>query len=210
MTLRFGTPNKIRPTKQILLSSNRTPALFPHRIVLKALNPIINRMPVTQHELEAVVQKARMSVITCSDTRTINTDTNGAFMVETINSAGHELISYEITPEDSTLIAKAVLAAKKAGADIILVNGGTGMSKRDNTFDTLTRLIESPLPGYGELFRHLSFIEIGAAAMLSRAQAGRFGNSIIFSMPGSTTAVHLAMKSLIMPQVGHLVREMNK
>ncbi len=167
-------------------------------------------MSAPQHELNAASQKARISVITCSDTRTINSDTNGAFIVDTLKTAGHELVSYVITADDSGLLAKAVLNAKKENVDLILVNGGTGISKRDNTFDTLTRMIESPLPGYGELFRNLSFQEIGSAAMLSRAQAGRMGDTMIFSMPGSTSAVHLAMTSLIMPQVSHLVQEMKK
>ncbi|MDA1028166.1 MAG: molybdenum cofactor biosynthesis protein MoaB [Bacteroidetes bacterium] len=167
-------------------------------------------MSASLHELNAATQKARISVITCSDTRTINSDTSGAFIVDTIKTAGHELVSYVITPDDSALLARAIIQAKKERADLILINGGTGISKRDNTFDTLSRMIESPLPGYGELFRYLSFKEIGASAMLSRAQAGRMGDTFIFSMPGSTSAVHLAMTTLILPQIGHIVQETRK
>jgi len=153
---------------------------------------------------------AQISVITCSDTRTEQEDTSGATIKDYLSKAGHKVLGYLIMPDDPDTIRRSITAQIDAGAKIILINGGTGISKRDNTFDTLAQMFDSPLPGFGELFRYLSFEEIGAASMMSRAQAGLIGRTIVFSMPGSTNAVKLAMSRLILPQIGHLTGELTK
>ena len=153
---------------------------------------------------------ARIAIITCSDTRTGETDTSGAFISTSAANAGHQIVSHVIVRDDPSLILLSLEDAIHQSAQIILINGGTGISKRDNTFDALSAVFDTTIPGFGELFRSLSFEEIGSASMLSRAQAGRYGSSIIFSMPGSTGAVRLAMSQLILPQIGHLISEMEK
>ena len=153
---------------------------------------------------------AQIAVITCSDTRTKETDSSGTLIVRSVTEAGHHLVSHVIVREDPALILHSLDAAIHESANIILINGGTGISKRDNTFEVLSKLLDTQLPGFGELFRSLSFAEIGSASMLSRAQAGRYRSAIVFSMPGSTGAVRLAMTQLILPQLGHLVSELEK
>jgi len=167
-------------------------------------------MSYQEHTQTAKLHSAQVAVITCSDTRTEENDTSGAFIVQSIQDAGHDVVSRVIVREDPGLLLHSLEKAIQAGASIVLINGGTGLSKRDNTFEALSGVLESPLPGFGELFRYLSYEEIGAASMLSRAQAGRYGNAMVFSMPGSTPAVKLAMTKLILPQIGHIVSELTK
>ena len=163
-----------------------------------------------EHAQTATLHKAQVAVITCSDTRTQENDTSGEFIVQSIRESGHEIVSRVIVREDPGLLLHSLESAVRDGASIVLINGGTGLSKRDNTFEALSRVLESPLPGFGELFRSLSYEEIGAASMLSRAQAGRYSHAMVFSMPGSTPAVKLAMTKLILPQIGHIVSELTK
>jgi len=147
-------------------------------------------------------------VITVSDTRTPETDTGGQLVVEKLHSAAHEVVSREIIPDDPQRMAALVgeLAAR-VDVDAILLTGGTGISSRDQTFETISGLLTKPLPGYGELFRMLSFQEIGAAGMLSRAVGGLIGRTVVLTMPGSPNGVRLAMDKLILPELAHLVRE---
>jgi molybdenum cofactor biosynthesis protein B len=148
------------------------------------------------------------AVITVSDTRTLEDDTGGALVVEMLESAGHHCISRQIIPDDPGFMRALVEGlAGRGDTDAVLLTGGTGMTHRDQTFETISSLLTKPLPGYGELFRSLSYQEIGAAAMLSRALGGLCGRTVVLTMPGSPHAVRLAMKKLILPELGHLVRE---
>jgi molybdopterin adenylyltransferase len=150
----------------------------------------------------------RCAVLTVSDTRTLETDTGGAAVLKHLVDAGHTILQRSILP-DEPLAMRALLLewSQLAELDAILITGGTGISARDQTFETVSGLLTKPLPGYGELFRMLSFAEIGAAAMLSRAVGGLLGNKVLLTMPGSPQAVRLAMEKLIVPELGHLVRE---
>jgi molybdenum cofactor biosynthesis protein B len=153
-------------------------------------------------------QRIGCAIVTVSDTRTIATDRGGQLLVELLEQAGHVIHFREIVPDDPDRM-KILLGQISQMADVqaILMTGGTGISKRDQTFETVSALLDKPLPGYGELFRMLSFQDIGAAAMLSRAIGGVFGRQILLTMPGSPAAVRLAVEQLILPELGHLVRE---
>jgi molybdenum cofactor biosynthesis protein B len=150
----------------------------------------------------------RCAVITVSDTRTPETDTGGQTIVELLGAAGHQIAERQIIRDEPGQM-RPLLERLRDAADIdaVLLTGGTGVSSRDQTFETVTGLITKPLPGYGELFRMLSYQEIGAAAMLSRAVGGLMGNTIVLTMPGSPGAVRLAMEKLILPELAHVVRE---
>jgi molybdenum cofactor biosynthesis protein B len=148
------------------------------------------------------------AVITVSDTRTLENDTGGAEVVARLEAAGHRVLERTIIPDEPARMTPLVseLAAREEIA-VILLTGGTGLSSRDQTFETISQLLTKQLPGYGELFRMLSYEEIGPAAMLSRAVAGLIGRTVVLTMPGSPKAVRLAMDKLIVPELGHLVRE---
>jgi molybdenum cofactor biosynthesis protein B len=146
------------------------------------------------------------AVVTVSDTRTLADDRSGVAIIELLEAAGHRLAARTIVPDEPALLEAAVRElASRADVSVILVTGGTGIAPRDQTPDTLARLFTKELPGYGELFRMLSFQEIGAAAMLSRAVGGLIDRTVVLLMPGSTPAVSLAMERLILPELGHLV-----
>lgn len=150
----------------------------------------------------------RCAVITVSDTRTPETDTGGRAVIELLEAAGHVVGTREIIPDEPAAMRELLDRYRHAPEiDAILMTGGTGISRRDQTYETVAELITQPLPGYGELFRMLSFAEIGAAAMLSRATGGLIGRTLLLTMPGSPAAVRLAMTKLILPELGHLVRE---
>ena len=162
---------------------------------------------VSQHRQEAHKQ-IRCAVITVSDTRTIETDRGGQTILEFLASANHEVVNRVIVPDEPSRITAAI--QQLSSAEAILITGGTGISKRDQTYETIVELLDKEISGYGELFRMLSFKEIGAAAMLSRATGGIMENTVILTMPGSTAAVRLAMEQLILPELAHLVFEANK
>ena len=147
-------------------------------------------------------------VITVSDTRTLETDLGGQTAIELLEAAGHRVVAREIVPDDPDAI-RALLRdlSNRPDAEVVLLTGGTGLGRRDQTYETLLALLDKPLPGYGELFRMLSYQEIGPAAMLSRATGGLIGPTVVLSMPGSPSAVRLALEQLILPEIGHLVRE---
>jgi len=151
-------------------------------------------------------------VITVSDTRTEETDKSGKLMTELLQEAGHLRIRYQIVKDEPAQVIAAVeTGIQDPQVQVILLNGGTGISPRDNTFEAVSGLLEKEMPGFGELFRMLSYTEdIGSAAMLSRAVAGTRQGKMIFSTPGSTGAVRLAMTKLIVPELGHVVRELNR
>jgi molybdenum cofactor biosynthesis protein B len=149
-------------------------------------------------------------VVTASDTRGEADDESGRFLREAVAAAGHAVAGYRIVKDDPAAIRAALDDAARAGADAIVVNGGTGIAARDRTYEAVAGLLEKRLDGFGELFRMLSWAEIGAAAMLSRAVAGTWGGRAVFSVPGSLAAVRLAWEKLIGPEVGHVVRELRK
>jgi molybdenum cofactor biosynthesis protein B len=148
------------------------------------------------------------AVITVSDTRTLETDTGGALVVEFLLGAGHELTSREIVPDEAKAISAALSAALAAdGTRAIILTGGTGVAPRDVTPESVEPLLDRLVPGFGEIFRALSFEEIGSAAVLSRALAGIANGRVVFVLPGSRGAVRLGMERLILPEIGHLAAE---
>jgi len=146
----------------------------------------------------------RCAVITGGDTRTPATDRSGGFIREALQDAGRSCVQYTIVPDAPTPLTDAIDSGVHL-ADALLMTGGTGISTRDLTVDVVEDLLEKPLPGFGELFRMLSFHDIGAAAILSRATAGLYRRPLLFCIPGSTNAVQLAMEELILPELPHLV-----
>jgi molybdopterin adenylyltransferase len=147
------------------------------------------------------------AVLTVSDTRSAETDTSGAAIRTALTQAGHDVVRYTVVRDEPEQIAALVRAYAAEGCKLVITNGGTGIARRDSTFEAIDGLLEKRLPGFGELFRLLSYQEIGSAAMLSRATAGVYGGALIFCLPGSTNAVRLAMERLIVPQLAHLVWE---
>jgi molybdopterin adenylyltransferase len=150
-------------------------------------------------------------VITVSDTRTEDTDTGGRAIVELLTAAGHEIVGRTIVKDDAEQLRDAI-GRQLANPDVqaIITTGGTGITTRDSTYEAVTAMLWKRLDGFGELFRMLSYQEIGAAAMLSRAVAGTIAGRIVVSLPGSEAAVRLAVQKLIAPELGHLVREVSR
>ena len=158
-----------------------------------------------QHKADSP-EKVRCAVVTISDTRTVETDLGGAVLVELLSAAGHDVVDRRIIPDEPEPMRRLVLElAGRDDVDAILMTGGTGISSRDGTFETVVELLTRPLPGYGELFRMLSYEQIGPAAMLSRAVGGLVERTALFAMPGSPNAVRLAMEKIILPELGHVV-----
>lgn len=146
--------------------------------------------------------------MTVSDTRTPETDRGGAAIAELLAHAGHTVAARTIVPDDPDRLRGVLRSQIEApGVDIVITTGGTGITRRDGTCEVVSGLIEKRIDGFGELFRALSFQEIGPAAMLSRACAGLVGGTIVVSLPGSEPAVRLALTKLLLPELGHLVRE---
>lgn len=150
-----------------------------------------------------------VGVITVSDTRTAETDENGRFLRSAIEEAGHVQAGYRIVRDEPPQVLRA-LDELCATARVVLLNGGTGISARDTTYDALAGRLEKTLPGFGEIFRMLSFQQVGAAAMLSRAIAGTYRGTVVFSTPGSPAAVRLAWERLIAPELAHVARELER
>lgn len=148
-----------------------------------------------------------IAIVTVSDTRTTDTDTNAAYLHEQITAAGHQVVAYHIIKDEVEQVNDVLEQLSNSPARVILFNGGTGISPRDRTYDALSRKLEKVLPGFGELFRMLSYQQVGAAAMLSRATAGVYRNKVIISTPGSPDAVRLAWEKLIAPELAHLAWE---
>ena len=146
-------------------------------------------------------------VITCSDTRTTETDTSGYRIMHLLKDAGHSVIAYHLVKDEPAKI-KAAVADNKV--HVIIINGGTGISRRDSTFEAVDAMLEKRLVGFGEIFRSLTYQDIGSPAIMSRATAGIIKGRVLFSTPGSENAVRLAMEKLILPELGHLVKELTK
>jgi molybdenum cofactor biosynthesis protein B len=168
-------------------------------------------MSYTQHKQSGEGIVCRCAVITLSDTRTLATDESGYLIGKMLRDAGHQVVHYEVMPDDPTRLEPAIVGLISGSAvDAIVTTGGTGISKRDQTIGVVERQITQILPGFGELFRMLSWEQIGSGAMMSRAIGGIAKGKIIFCMPGSSKAVELAMSKLILPEIGHLVYELRK
>jgi molybdopterin adenylyltransferase len=165
---------------------------------------------VHQHR-EAAPESVRVAVLTISDTRTRETDTGGDVVEETMLEAGHEVVAREIVRDEATSIRTTLVdLLARPDVDAVVTTGGTGISARDTTYEVVERMVEKRLDGFGELFRMLSYEEIGAAAILSRALAGAVGTKLVASLPGSRNAVRLGMEKLLVPEVAHIVFELRK
>ncbi|UCE02697.1 MAG: MogA/MoaB family molybdenum cofactor biosynthesis protein [Candidatus Latescibacterota bacterium] len=150
-------------------------------------------------------------VITCSDTRASGDDASGALIRDALQEAGHRVVGWCLLREEEQTLRDGIRdVLQRVDFDAVIINGGTGIAPRDRTFDILAEMYERTIQGFGELFRSLSYAEIGSAAMLSRASAGVACNKIVFSIPGSRAAVRLALDQLILPELGHLVAEMRR
>ncbi len=145
----------------------------------------------------------KAGVITVSDSRSAETDGSGKLIGDLLRGAGHEVAYYEVMPDEPRRIAEAVIA-RRAGLDVIVINGGTGIGPRDQTYEAVKGLLDKELDGFGELFRMLSYQEIGSAAFLSRAVAGISAGKILVSLPGSTAACRLGLEKLLLPELGHM------
>lgn len=165
---------------------------------------------VQQHRA-AAESSLSIGVLTVSDTRTLADDTGGSLLVEMIEAAGHRVGARAIVVDDRERIVNAVLdMVADPAIDAVISTGGTGIARRDVTYDAVTSILDRTIDGFGELFRMLSFEEIGSAAMLSRATAGAIGSTAVFSLPGSRNAIRLAMERLILPEIAHVVYEIRK
>jgi molybdenum cofactor biosynthesis protein B len=166
----------------------------------------------TQQHREIAAEQGPVSVaiVTVSDSRTPETDTNAIFLREQLESDGNNVIAYQIIKDEPDQVADVLDKMAASDAQIILFNGGTGIAPRDTTFDVLNRKLEKILPGFGELFRMFSYDQVGAAAMLSRATAGVYRGTVVISTPGSNAAVRLAWEKLIGPELEHLAWEVGR
>ena len=158
-------------------------------------------------DVNAVV--VNCAAITVSDTRSPETDRSGQLIQQLLREAGHQVMAYAIIPDEPNRIQEQLQQlGDRPDLDAVIYNGGTGIAPRDPTYDALESLLEKTLPGFGELFRFLSYQEIGSRAIASRAVAGVYRHKLIFSIPGSSGAVKLAMSKLILPELIHLVKLM--
>ncbi|MEB3291026.1 MAG: MogA/MoaB family molybdenum cofactor biosynthesis protein [Leptolyngbya sp.] len=146
------------------------------------------------------------AVLTVSDTRTPETDQSGALIQAGLRESGYQVADYRLVADEPAMIRDLIGQwGQREDLDAVIVNGGTGIAPRDTTYDALEAILEKTLPGFGELFRQLSFQEIGSRALASRAVAGVYCGKVLFSLPGSSKAVNLAMEALILPELPHLV-----
>ena len=168
--------------------------------------------PMSHHEHRAASPtQIRCYVLTVSDTRTEENDTGGRLVRELLAGDGHEVVGHAIVPDEPATLRAAIEKQLDAEAvQAVITTGGTGISRRDGTFEVVSTLIEKRIDGFGELFRALSFEEIGPSAMLSRACAGTARGKILISLPGSKNAVRLGMTKLVLPELGHFVREVTR
>jgi len=154
--------------------------------------------------------KVTCAVITVSDTRNPETDSSGGLIKELLLTANHQVGIYQIIPDEPDQIQSQMeIWGGNSNLDALIFNGGTGIAPRDTTYDVIAKLLDKTIPGFGEMFRFLSYQEVGSRAIASRAVAGVYQNKLIFSLPGSTNAVRLAMEKLILPEIIHLVSQMS-
>ena len=150
----------------------------------------------------------RCFVLTISDSRTPSNDTSGDVIVSALETAGHVVTARQIVKDDPDAVQQAVRSA--TGADVVITTGGTGITSRDGTYEALSAIFDKTIDGFGELFRMLSYEQVGSAAMMSRACAGTIGRTAVFALPGSVHAVQLAVEKLLLPEIGHVVRELRR
>ena len=174
---------------------------------MRQYNPAVSHI---EHKAQAPASVG-CYVLTVSDTRTPETDKSGRAIRELLEGAGHTITGTTIVLDEPDAVTKLVEhAIADRATQVVITTGGTGITSRDGTFEAIDRLLDKRLDGFGELFRMLSFEEIGAAAMLSRATAGTASGTAIFALPGSENAVRLAMTRLILPELGHVVQQLRK
>lgn len=150
-------------------------------------------------------------VITCSDTRTTETDSSGQLIQMLLTSQGHQVVAYHLVKDEPAQIKGRIAdGIANDAVQAIIINGGTGISRRDSTFEAVDAMLEKRLEGFGEVFRYLTYQDIGSPAIMSRATAGIINGRVLFSTPGSENAVRLAMEKLILPELGHLIKELTK
>jgi len=167
--------------------------------------------PAHREHKQQAPPRVRCVVITCSDTRTRETDTSGALAMELLKTRGHDVVAYHLVKDDPGQIRGAIEeATQRPEAQAIIINGGTGISRRDSTFEAVDGMLEKRLDGFGELFRYLTYQDIGSPAIMTRATAGVYRNRIIISTPGSEGAVRLAMEKLILPELAHMIQQITK
>lgn len=166
-------------------------------------------MTQTPHPDDRQLTPIDCAIITISDTRTTETDTGGQLAHQLIRSAGHEVKFYQIVPDEpEQIIALLGELAKQGSIQTVILSGGTGISPRDRTYEALSNLLEKVLPGFGELFRTLSYAEIGSRTISSRSIAGTYCQMIIFALPGSRGAVELGLTKIILPELPHLIKQL--
>lgn len=166
---------------------------------------------MSRHPHEGATARLAVAVLTVSDTRTPDTDASGREAIRILEAAGHAIFDYRIVPDEPEAVAERVgIWLADPACDAVITDGGTGISPRDRTVEALARLVERPLPGFGELFRMLSWREIGSASMLSGALGGVARGKPLFALPGSTAAVRLGLEALVVPELPHLVAELRK
>jgi molybdopterin adenylyltransferase len=167
-------------------------------------------MSAPEHRATAP-SSVRCYALTISDSRTAETDTSGRAIAELLTGAGHQLVGHAIVRDEPTAVRRVLYEQIGGGdAQVIITTGGTGITSRDSTYEAISALLDKRLDGFGELFRMISYEQVGAAAMLSRACAGTARGRAIFALPGSEAAVRLAMTKLILPELGHIVRELSR
>ena len=182
----------------------RKPRLY-HPAIANRYN---RQVSVATHRKDAPAS-VRCFVLTISDTRTAETDTSGDAIAQALTSAGHDVAGRRIVRDDAATV-REIVRAESRNVPVIVTTGGTGITARDSTYEAISALLDKRLDGFGELFRMLSYEQVGSAAMLSRACAGSIGTTAIFALPGSEQAVRLAMDKLILPEIGHVVRELQR
>lgn len=164
-----------------------------------------------EDHMRHAVQNVPCAVVTVSDSRTKDTDESGHIIIEKLNSDGHLVVDYRIVRDDISEIKGAIIAnLENVEVKVIICNGGTGIAKRDVTVEAVSAFMEKSIEGFGEFFRHLSYEEIGIAALMSRAVGGVAFGKIILCLPGSSGAVRLAMDKIVLPQIGHMVWEVER
>ena len=165
-------------------------------------------MSIAEHK-EKGKRTIRCFVVTVSDTRDESTDTSGQTIKQLLAAEGHQAAGYRLVKDEPAQIQSLLIEAlEKDDVDAVIVNGGTGIAPRDGTYEVVSRLLEKKLEGFGEIFRYLSYLDIGSAAIMSRAAAGSAAGKILISLPGSSGAVKLAMEKLILPEIRHMVSQL--
>ena len=166
---------------------------------------------MSQHEHKAAAPEAvRVAVLTVSDTRTETTDASGRAIRALLEAAGHGVVAAAIVPDEPDAVTRFVIGHLEGHAQVVITTGGTGITSRDSTYEAIDALLDKRLDGFGELFRMLSYADIGPAAMMSRACAGLARGKVVIALPGSEGAVRLAMTQLVVPELRHLVQQASK